>query len=400
MIRLGLWIYDHLGKNCTLKPSEGIGLSSDSPYGQPLIKKYTKGFAFSDCWVDDARLVIANAIGAAELKADIRNYTEVKSLKVVDGVWEILIHDKIKNSDQTIFAKTLVNATGPWIKQFIEGQAALRLHHSIRLVRGSHIIIPKCFEGDHAYLIQHPDGRIVFVIPYENNFTLIGTTKFDSNEALDSVKISPEEIDYLINLFNEHFEHKISRSDIVWNYAGVRPLIDSKAKTSTVLSREYLLETEIIHDAPILSVYGGKITTYRTLAEAAVNKLHPFFPIDFRPWTDGLHLPGGDLPYKSFSFFLTALAVQYPWVPLPMLTRLAHQYGSRIHLVLSGANSLNDLGQYFDADCYEKELVYLIEHEWAHTAEDLLFRRTKLGLHLSEEATVKIKTWLVEKMAL
>ncbi len=400
MIRLGLWIYDHLGKECTLKPSEGIRLSPDSTIGKPLISKYKKGFAFSDCWVDDARLVISNAIAAAELKAEIRNYTEVKRLRPANGLWEVLIHNKINNTDETLFAKAIVNATGPWIKQFIEGQEALHLHHSIRLVRGSHIIVPKRYEGDHAYLIQHPDGRIVFVIPYENAFTLIGTTEFDTQEPLDAVKISSEEIQYLIDLTNQHFEKKISPSDIVWQYSGVRPLVDSQAKSSTLLSREYLLETEVIEGAPVLSVYGGKITTYRTLAQAAVDKLRPFFPGDFRAWTDGLHLPGGDLPYKSFDYFLSALALQYPWLPLPMLTRMAHQYGSRIHRVLSGANSLEELGQYFGADCYEKELRYLIEEEWAHTAEDLLYRRTKLGLHLSEQAKLSIKTWLGGKMAL
>lgn len=394
MIQLGLWIYDHLGKDCTLPRSTRLDLHKEPNYGKPLALNTDTAFAFSDCWVDDARLVIANALGAAQLGARIHPHAQVTALQPNNGIWQVNALDKITRNNYTISARSVINATGPWIKLFIENQPALRLHHQVRLVRGSHIIVPKRYEGDHAYLIQHPDGRVVFVIPYENEFTLIGTTEVATQDSPDQVKITDEEKDYLIALFNAQFDREITRDDILWEYSGVRPLVDDQGSSSSKLSRDYLLETQIMQGVPILSVYGGKITTYRTLAEAAITQLSRHFPKTLKPWTAHSTLPGGDLPEGSFDLFYGMLQQQYPWVPKFMLLRLARQYGTRIHNVLSEADSLDNLGQHFGADCYEQELQYLVDHEWARTTNDLLFRRTKLGLHLSSEAVEKIQHWL------
>jgi glycerol-3-phosphate dehydrogenase len=394
LIRLGLWLYDHLGKRMSLPASKSVDLLPNTPFGAPLILNNPHGFAFTDCWVDDARLVIANALAAAELGAEILPRTQVIDLHVNKGIWEIQILDKITGQQSILKARTLINATGPWIQSFIQSQPLLTLKHPIRLVRGSHLIVPKRYEGDHAYLIQHADGRIVFVIPYEQDFTLIGTTEVDTPHSPEEAKITQEEIDYLIRLFNPHFHHKITRNDIIWHYSGVRPLIDSAAGASTELSREYHLELQQVEGAPILSVYGGKLTTYRTLAQRAVNQIVAFFPGHYPAWTGSAPLPGGDLPEGNFHDFLNGLNRQYPWVPPSMRERLARQYGTRIHRVLEGATSLADLGEYFGADCYEQELRYLIKDEWAQTLDDLLYRRTKLGLHLNSEEKMKISDWL------
>lgn len=393
MIRLGLWLYDHLGKTGAIEASQGLTLSKTSEYGQPLIARYTQGFAYTDCWVDDARLVLANAQGAAELGATILSYTRVNEFKPVDGTWEVELEDTFTGEKSSVRARALVNASGPWIGEFPGTQA-------IRLVRGSHIIVPKTYKGNQAYLIQHPDGRVVFVIPYENDFTLIGTTECDAPKMLDTVKISLEEKNYLINLYNEHFEEKISLGSLVWDYAGVRPLINGAAKSATALSREYLLDLQTVQSAPILSIYGGKITTYRTLAEACVNRLAPYFPKAGPAWTQNTPLPGGDLGAQTFDEFYHDLQKQYSFLPSQMLLRMAKQYGTRIHLVLSEVHSLNDLGHHFEKDCYAHELEYLVQQEWAKTPEDMLFRRSKWGLHLSQAAQQKIKTWLEQKMSL
>lgn len=393
MIQLGLWLYDHLGKRCTLPKSKKIDLKSHPTYAQALVPGITTGFAFSDCWVDDARLVIANAIGAVENSALIKPYCEVTALTAVNGYWLADVYDAKRRKSDKIHARAVVNATGPWVSNF-KGE------RDLRLVRGSHIVVPKQYSEDHAYLIQHTDGRVIFVIPYENDFTLIGTTEIDTDAPPDSVKISQDEIQYLIAVFNQNFKHKINPEDIVWSYSGVRPLIDEKITHSSALSRDYVFDIKSENSAPILTVYGGKITTYRTLAEAAVNELRRFFTGDYLPWTSKVPLPGGDISETSFTGFLESLSKQYHWVPAPMLKRLAKQYGTRIHKVLTGASSLQDLGQNFGADCYEQELLYLIHHEWARTSDDLLYRRTKLGLHLSAEEKNKINDWLKQTFSL
>jgi glycerol-3-phosphate dehydrogenase len=400
MIQAGLWLYDHLGKQCTLKRSTRFKIDKECPFGKPLSSDTQTAFAYSDCWVDDARLVITNAIGAAQLGASIYTNTKVTSLHVEDKLWHATAYDMINHVSHPIMARSVVNATGPWIKSFNETHPLLKSTHQIRLVQGSHIIVPKRYDGDHAYLLQHTDGRVVFVIPYEEKFTLIGTTEILTDESPDKIKISEKEKTYLINVFNAHFNHSLSKSDIIWEYSGVRPLVDQSGTSNTELSREYLLELNLIDEAPILSVYGGKITTYRTLAQAALDKLSPYFPHMRDPWTAHVCLPGGDIYPESFNEFIQALEIQYPWVPEKLLKRLARQHGTRIHLILTDLHSIEQLGQHFGADCYEHELQYLIEHEWAKTAEDLLFRRTKLGLHLTPDNIESIKNWLNKTMPL
>lgn len=393
LIRIGLWLYDHLGKRCSLPASKRLNLKKYPAFKNPLSPGLDTGFAFSDCWVDDARLVIANALGAAERGAIIRPYTEVTAMQAREGLWQVEVYNKHRGQSETVMARAIVNATGPWVKSFMFPQ-------NIRLVRGSHIVVPKRYEGDHAYLIQHPDGRVIFVIPYEHEFTLIGTTEIDTKSSPDQVNISDEEIHYLISLFNEYFAQKLSKEDIVWHYSGVRPLIDQKISNSSALSRDYSFETKLVDGAPILTIHGGKITTYRTLSEAAVNQLCHYFPGDRHPWTAQTPLPGGDIAQASFHDFFEMLKTQYPWVRHPLLERWAKQYGTRIHTMIGSARTTADLGQYFGADCFEQELRYLIRHEWARTTEDLLFRRTKLGLHLIPSQIEQINHWLNETLSL
>jgi glycerol-3-phosphate dehydrogenase len=400
MIQLGLWLYDHLGKHCTLERSKRLKIDKACPFGKPLSTDTQTAFAYSDCWVDDARLVITNAIGAAQLGARIYTNTKVTSLHVDNQLWHATVYDMINHVSHPIMARSVINATGPWIKEFNETHPLLKSTHQIRLVRGSHIIVPKRYDGNHAYLIQHTDGRIIFVIPYEEKFTLIGTTEVLTDKSPDKVQISEEEKKYLITIFNSHFNHSISESDIVWEYSGVRPLVDHSGTSNTELSRDYLLDINLIEGAPILSVYGGKITTYRTLAEAALDKLSPYFPDMRDHWTAQVALPGGDIFPESFDEFVEALKIQYPWVPNNLLTRLARQHGTRIHLLLTDLHSIEQLGQHFGEECYEHELHYLMEHEWAKTADDLLFRRTKLGLHLNPDTIQNIKDWLRKTMPL
>lgn len=394
MIQFGLWLYDHLGKASSLPRSKTLHPTLQSPYLTPVAGSVNTLFSYSDCWVDDARLVISNALGASQLGAQIYPHTQVTEIHAHNNCWEVSVYDKYRLISGTIRARMIVNATGPWIKSFIDKQSCLPHELKVRLVRGSHIIVPRRYIGDHAYLIQHKDGRIIFVIPYEQAFTLIGTTEVETLDPPDQVHISEDEKNYLIAAFNEHFTHKINQSDILWTYSGVRPLVEEEGVSNTALSRDYVLDVQEIQGAPILSVYGGKITTYRTLAEAAVDKLKPYSPSMRKAWTAQSTLPGGDIPLGSFEHFMQSLEKKYPWAPTPMLERLAHQHGTRIHLILSHAQSLSDLGEHFGADCYEKELKYYMTHEWAHSIEDLLFRRTKLGLHLSPDEVARIKDWL------
>ena len=395
MIQLGLWLYDRLGKHSTLKPSQRINLYPDNPYAKPLKAPSSTAFAYSDCWVDDARLVIVNALAATQLGAVISPYTEVTLIEKEGKHWRVTTVNKLTREEIIHRAQALVNATGPWIKSFIEKEPLLKLQHRVRLVRGSHIVVPKRYEGDHCYMIQNSDHRVVFVIPYEKDYTLIGTTEEDCEQPSDKPQISETERCYLIDLFNTHFTKTIHHRDIVWEYAGIRPLVDREHSKSTDLSRDYHLEVQEVEGSPILSVYGGKITTYRTLAEKAVNKLSHYFPRASGPWTAEAPLPGADGLNFKFDTFLADQQQRYPWLPQSMLCRMAHQYGTRLNLILNGSHSLDDLGQHFGADCYEKELRYLIDYEWARSLDDLLFRRTKLALHLTPQERSKINDWLI-----
>jgi len=394
MIRAGLFLYDHLGGRKRLPGSHGLDLARD-PAGAPLKPDYRKGFVYSDCWVDDARLVVLNALDAAARGAEIRTRTRCVSARRTGAGWEATLRDLETGAETTVAARILVNAGGPWVARIVEDTLELPKRAPLRLVKGSHIVVPRLHDGVHAYILQNNDGRVVFVIPYEGAFSLIGTTDIPFEGDPASVSITPDETRYLCDAVGRYFRAPPKPEDVVWSYSGVRPLYDDAAESASAVTRDYVLDLDAGPDrAPLLCVYGGKITTYRRLAEHVMRDLAPHAPGASGPWTDKAPLPGGDLPGVDFPRFLAGLRDARPWLPEALAHRLARAYGTRVERVLGYAASLDDLGRDFGGGLYEREVAYLLDEEWAKTAEDILWRRTKLGLHLPREARAAFESWL------
>jgi len=391
MVRIGLFLYDHLGGREKLPSSRGLDLRRD-PVGKPLRPSFTKGFSYADCWVDDARLVVLNALDARERGARILTRTRCLAARREAGLWHARIEDQRTHEQQTVQARGLVNAAGPWVASFIDGALAMSRPQKLRLVKGSHIVVRKLFDGPQAYILQNTDRRIVFAIPYERDYTLIGTTDLSYDGDPAKVAISPEEIDYLCSVINAHCVNQIGPADVVWTYAGVRPLYDDDAADASAVTRDYMLELDN-GSAPLLSVFGGKITTYRKLAEHALGKLKQYFPHSGAPWTHAASLPGGDIANADFEAYLAAFKQGRPWLPDGLARRYAHAYGTRVERLLGQANGINDLGFHFGDDLYAREVEYLVDQEWAMTAEDVLWRRSKLGLHLAPATVAVLGTW-------
>lgn len=393
MIRIGLFLYDHLSSRRTLPASHAVDLSR-SPLGHGLKPHVRRGFVYSDCWVDDARLVTLNAVDAAERGADVRTRTRVAALRPQEGCWTAELHDRMTGSTSEVRASIVVNAAGAGVGDVLDmagfGTGARRL----RLVKGSHIIVPRSFEGEHAFILQNPDGRIVFAIPYEDKFTLIGTTDIPWTREQGPPRIEPEEIDYLCQSVNRYLEREISARDVLHSYSGVRPLFDDGAEDVSAVTRDYVLDLQEQGGARLLSVFGGKITTYRRLAEQALEKLEPFVEVARGPWTDREPLPGGDIPDGAFDGFLRSSGARWPFLPDPLLHRLARGYGTGIEHVLGSAARIEDLGPDLGGGLHARELDYLADHEWAMTAEDVLWRRTKLGLHLPPGTAAAVDEYL------
>lgn len=394
ILRIGLFLYDYIGGRKLLPASKSRRLRRHSS-GQPLKHSFRKGFEYSDCWVDDARLVLLSAMDAQERGATILTRTLVTQAVRENGMWSI----KTQSADGTTTthkARAIVNAAGPWVDD-VEGKASPepKSRKQIRMVKGSHIIVPKLYEGPQAYTFQNADGRVVFAIPYETNYTLIGTTDVPYNDDPGHVEIDESEKAYLCELASSYFEQAVTVQDIVWHYAGVRPLVDDGAQSASKATRDYVLELDIQENTPMLSIYGGKITTYRCLAEDAVAHLIPIVsPNESKPcWTEETPLPGGEMGYEGFHKFQHATRALYPWLASSLCNRLSRAYGSRIHILLKDKNCLIDLGQYFGAGLYEAELEYMKNHEWAMCAEDALWRRSKLGLHMTAEERQAVQDW-------
>lgn len=387
MIRLGLFLYDHLGGRKKLPASEGIDFRQHVS-GAPLKGDLRKGFVYSDCWVDDARMVVLNAMDARERGAEILTRTACVGARRDNGGWQVILQGKDGGEKRTVSAKMLVNAAGPWCASLIDqkdGVVEAQKTASIRLVKGSHIVVPKLFDHDYCYIFQNPDGRIVFAIPYERDFTLIGTTDVDYRADPSKVKIDDSEIDYLCKLATDYFKKPTTPDDVVWTYSGVRPLYGGESENASKVSRDYTLKLDSgdAGTAPLLNVFGGKITTYRKLAEHALQIVTKQLGKADRPWTADAVLPGGDLPDQDFQTSVKAFAGQYPWMPRAMLERMVHAYGSRISRILGTANGLDDLGTCYGHDLYEAEVAYLIDQEWVCEVEDIIWRRSKLGLRLN-----------------
>jgi glycerol-3-phosphate dehydrogenase len=394
LLRLGLFLYDNLGGRKHLPPTRVVDLTTDE-VGRPLKSEFAKGFEYSDCAVDDARLVVLNARDAADRGVDVRTRTEVTSLKRDGGRWTIVLRDTITGSKSTVTARVVVNAAGPWVDTVLNRAAGKNDTHNVRLVQGSHIVVPKLYEHDRCYIFQNADDRIFFAIPYQRDYTLIGTTDRDWKDDPAKVTISDEEIAYLCKGASDYFEQDISPDDIVWTFSGVRPLYDDGASEAQVATRDYVLRTDGKgKDGLLINIFGGKITTYRKLAEAVVEKIEDAIGKRGEPWTRGATLPGGDFPIGGFSDLVGDLIRDYPFLTEPHAHRLIRQYGTRARRFLGEATSLADLGKHFGDTLYAAEVAYLIENEWAVNADDVLWRRSKLGLKFDDAATRALEDWI------
>lgn len=398
MLRAGLFLYDHLASNMTLPKSRGIDFRTHSS-GQALKSEYTKGFVYSDGWVQDSRLVVLNAIDAAQRGADIRTRTRLVAARRVNGLWEATLEDRTTGATTTVQARALVNAAGPWVARLLADTLKVPNSKSVRLVKGSHIIVPRVFEGPQAYIFQNPDKRIVFAIPYEQDFTLIGTTDIPWEQEPGKVAIAPDEISYLCESVNRYFRSTVRETDVVWSYAGLRPLYDDASANASAVTRDYVLDLDTQDGAPLLSIFGGKITTYRKLAEHAIEKLAPVLPaVAGQSWTANEVLPGGDIGEGGFTAALDRLRRAASWLPEALAWRLMRNYGSRAYEIIGDATSLAELGLLPGCDLGTREIDYLITHEWARTAEDILWRRSKLGLHMDDTAKAGVETYMRQKL--
>jgi glycerol-3-phosphate dehydrogenase len=393
MISAGLFLYDHLARRRRLAGSARVDLRRHVA-GAALQTQYVQGFVYSDGWTDDARLVVLNAIDARERGALILTRTRCEKLEAERGHWVATLAGA--SGLQTISARVVVNATGPWVSRFAREAAPVSVCHSVRLVKGSHIVVPRLYAHRFAYLFQNDDRRIVFAIPYEREFTLIGTTDVEYAGDPGAVRIESDEVEYLCAAVSRYFAKPVRPDDVVWSYSGVRPLLDDDATDPATVTRDYALELEQ-HPAPILNVFGGKITTYRKLAESAVDILARELGSRASAWTAHALLPGGNLPRGNYARFLRSLERAYPWLPPTLRYRYAHAYGTRVAHILGGARSVADLGEELLPQLYEREADYLCYVEMAQTAEDILWRRTRLGLHVERGETGRLQEWLARR---
>ncbi|MEE9273304.1 MAG: glycerol-3-phosphate dehydrogenase [Robiginitomaculum sp.] len=390
MLRLGLLIYDHLGGRRSLPGTKVANLHTGDEAGV-LKPEFQTGFVFSDCRVDDARLVVANALGAKERGADIRTRTKCTGLDHNGKIWTAVLSDHPSGKSKTVQARCIINASGIRVDEMVELALVHKAEDHLRLVKGSHIVTNRLYPSRHLYMFQNKDGRIIFAIPYEQNFTLIGTTDAPYELSDGSIEISQAETEYLIKSANDYFAASISKADIVWSYAGVRPLYDNKKQSASAVTRDYVFDVMDENMPPILSIFGGKITTYRELSEHALRKLKKYFPDMGKDWTGKSPLPGGGM--VEFDQFVKTQEVKYPWLETAHLLRLCRSYGTSIEALLEGAKSYNDMGQRFGGTLTELETHYLIKHEWAKTANDILWRRTKTGLHMSKAEREAFQDW-------
>jgi glycerol-3-phosphate dehydrogenase len=399
MIRAGLFLYDSLARRELLPGSHGVNLSRHAA-GQALKPEFTRGFTYSDSRVDDARLVVLNAVDAAEKGATVLTRTRCVAAQRSGDRWLANLETGDGNSI-TVNARALVNAAGPWAAQFLQTAAHRPAEKSLRLVKGSHIVVRRLFDHPYAYLFQHPDKRIVFAIPYEQDFTLIGTTDIEYHGDADAVTIDREEIGYLCHLASRYFRKSIVPADVVWMYSGVRPLVDDASSNASTITRDYRLELDT-QGAPLLSVFGGKLTTFRKLAEEVVDKLAPALHMQAGPWTANACLPGGDLfgarpgnrAVLEFDDYVRAQQETYDWLPSALVARYARAYGTRIARLLAGKVRIDDMGEEVAPGLYAAEIAYLIRNEWARDAADILWRRSKLGLHLPNDTQQKLDAWM------
>ena len=381
LIRLGLFLYDHLGGRKILPATRSVDLRGDAT-GVPLKEAFTRGYEYSDCWVEDARLVVLNARDAQARGAEIRTRTKCLSARRVDGVWEMTIAGD-GGKEEKIRARALINSAGPWVSDVLGAVVGRNDPDKIRMVKGSHLVVDKLYDHDRCYIFQNADGRICFAIPYETNYTLIGTTDEDHRGDPGAPRISDAETDYLLSAVSEYFRRPVTREQVRWAYSGIRPLYDDGASKAQEATRDYVLKLDQAgQGAPLLSVFGGKITTFRKLAESAMEKMQPFFPHMGKPWTVTASLPGGDFAYAEVEARIADLSRRFSFMAPRNVKRMFRAYGSDTEKIFGGARFAQDMGQGFGL-LTEREIEWLAGKEWARSADDILWRRSKLGLHLT-----------------
>jgi len=398
LLRLGLFLYDHLDLRMELPKSQSVELGR-SPFGRGLKPTFKKGFVYSDAWVDDARMVIANLKSARNMGATILSRTRcLSAARTAQGTdWTIELEHR--GQRRRVGARGLVNASGPWVKSFLEGASPVRTQKRVRLVKGSHVVVPRLHDGDHAFILQNDDNRIVFVIPYERDFSLIGTTDIAVEDGTAPV-CSPEEVAYLCDIAGHYMDKPVRPQDVVWTYSGVRPLFDDGDDDPSAVTRDYVLEIDgAVGTAPLLSVFGGKITTFRRLAEHALEDLKPHFRAMGGAWTSGKTLADGELALAdtfeaAFDRFVEGVQALRPELPAGLVRALCRRHGTGVDALLAGVRGVADLGRHFGGHLYEREARYLMAEEWAQEAEDILWRRTKEGLHLSGAQRAAFGEWM------
>ncbi|MZR31372.1 glycerol-3-phosphate dehydrogenase [Sneathiella litorea] len=394
LLRLGLFLYDHLGGRKKLPATKSLNLQKNPP-GNPLKKEFSTGFEYSDCWVNDSRLVVLNAMDAAARGALIETRTKCIAAAYKDGLWHVTTQDTANSQTTTRTARMIINAAGPWVDNIIQAASHSPTSPNVRLVQGSHIIIPKLYEHDRCYIFQNADDRIIFAIPYENDYTLIGTTDQDYDGDPENVAISDTEISYLCNAASEYFEKPVREQDVVWTYSAVRPLFDDGATKAQEATRDYVLRWQTNEDnAPLLNIFGGKITTYRRLAEAVMEMAEQKLGKMNQEWTINAPLPGGDFPMEEFTELLAKVCERYPFIETHQSERLLRAYGTRLFDLLGDASQKTDLGEDFGCGLFEREVRYLMDREWARTADDILWRRSKLGIGMRKEQIATLSDWM------
>ena len=401
LIRLGLFLYDHLGGRAKLPPTRSLDLKKD-PEGAPIVDAFAKGFEYSDCWVNDSRLVLLNAIDAAERGAVVLTRTAATQARREGSLWRVEFTDSANAEKRSIKARAIANAAGPWIEKVLSQVAGVNSARKVRLVKGSHLIFKKWWQGPQAYLLQNDDKRVIFVNPYEDDKALVGTTDIPVEGRPEDVEVEEKERTYLLRVLNRYFKHQQTQADIVGEFSGVRPLYDDdSAKNASAVTRDYVFDVDPPEPseerAPLLSIFGGKITTYRKLAEHALDKLQPYLKKGTGVWTAKAPLPGGDMPDADFGRWLEAFSGKRPWLPKELAKHYARLYGTRAERLLDGTAGMKDLGRHFGDRLYEREVDYLVRHEWARSADDVLTRRTKLYLHLTPAERQAFRQWFEDR---
>jgi len=391
LIRLGLFLYDNLGGRKILPGTTTLSLTN-TPEGAPLQDRFAQAYEYSDCWVEDSRLVILNARDAEARGARIMPRHTVTSAHVEDGIWHVAI--TTEHETKTMRARMLVNAAGPWVGDVIHGKLRLNSRENVRLVRGSHIVTRKLYDHDKCYFFQGTDGRIIFAIPYEQDFTLIGTTDAEHDDPARKPVCTDAERDYLCNFASQYFARPVTPDDVVWSYSGVRPLYDDGASSATAATRDYTLKVDRSAGAPVLNIFGGKITTYRRLAESALEQIGTVLPLSKGTWTAGVPLPGGDFAHDGVAEMGDGLRRDFPFLSEFWARRLVRGYGTEARSILGSAETAQDLGQDFGATLTEAEVSWLMTREYAQSAEDVLWRRTKLGLRLTAQEAAALQQWM------